>query len=92
MLIDPEILGKLRTEASTIWNSTVLRSKLVVYAIIPAFFFGVLISNDISFKYLPGLSLWVVALDSIVRLNLQEKAHRKLIALVESYQPIFSTE
>jgi hypothetical protein len=60
-----------------------------VYAIIPAFFFGVLISKDISFKYLPALYLWVVALDSIVRLYLQETAHRKLTALVESYQPIF---
>jgi len=87
-VIDPEMLGKLLKEASTIWKNLVLRSQLAVCALLPAAFLLVLISEDVSLKYFPALCMWGVALLSVVR-YLQEKAHRKITELVESYQPVF---
>ena len=94
-VIDPEILGKLRKEASDVRNN-MLRCQLAVYVVLChcVFLFLdsywlVLVPDDaFFFGLIVTLCVWLI-LVIVAATYLRKKADTKLTALVEPYQPIF---
>ena len=93
-VIDPEILGKLRKEASTIRNTTGEKFILILCFLYPLLMLPVLllVPDDIISIFLFALLVVYVIFGYIASLYLQTMTDAKIATLVESYQPRFLTE
>ena len=98
-VIDPEVLGKLRKEASTIWNINLCCQKAIsvaLYVFCAAFFLGFhwlsLVPEDVLFiSFIVTLGVAVI-LSYVAGRHLGKNADTQVAALVETYQPIFLQE
>ena len=93
-VIDPEILGKLRKEASTIRNTTGEKFILILCFLYPLLMLPVLLlvpDDIISIFLFASFGVYVI-LGYIASIYLQTMTDAKIATLVESYQPRFLTE
>ena len=94
-VIDAEVLGKLRKEASTIWNNMLryhLACLVALYLVCTASFLGfnelALVPDDVFFFGFFVTMGGMLFLHHVAGWYLRKNADAQLTALVETYQPI----
>ena len=96
-VIDAEVLGKLRKEASIIWNN-MIRCHLACLVAMYLFFIAFLWFGFNGLGFEPDVLCFIVSLGVVLFLfyvvgrYLRKNADTRLTALVETYQPIFLNE
>ena len=96
-IIDPEVLGRLRQEASAMRNKTVLNYLRVMIVllfilVVPVILIGVRVRADkLLFAFVAALCCWVIVSFCAIA-QLRRNSDGQLTSLVESYQSVFLKE